>query len=186
MYRLCIILLLAAALRAGELQVDTSRSNQVRFISVAPLESFDGVTSYIDGYIYWPGEDITKDSELYFEVDLNTLDTGIGMRNRHMRDNYLETDKYPITHFTGKITQQADSSDGTRILYAEGDLFIHGIARFKRIKAQVEITPPYWRVHSAFSVRLSDYDIEIPSVMFMKINDKIRLNLDFYLKQTNP
>ena len=28
-------------------------------------------------------------------VDLRTLDTGIGLRNRHLRENYLEVDKAP-------------------------------------------------------------------------------------------
>ena len=28
-------------------------------------------------------------------MDLRTLDTGIGLRNRHLRENYLEVDKAP-------------------------------------------------------------------------------------------
>ncbi|RMH65212.1 MAG: YceI family protein [Calditrichaeota bacterium] len=178
-----VIVLFSLPLPAGELQVDTSRANTVRFTSRAPLESFEGITRYIDGYIYWPGDDITRHSELYFEVDLNTIDTGIGMRNRHMRDNYLETDKYPFTHFTGKITRVEDSTDTIGFVFAEGELFIHGVARFLRVRARIDKAPGLWHVHCDFPFRLSDYDIDIPKVMFLKINNTMRMNLDFYLKK---
>ena len=34
-----------------------------------------------------------------FEVDLRSLDTGLDLRNEHMRDKYLETDKFPNAVF---------------------------------------------------------------------------------------
>ena len=85
------------------INVDKSAENMVKFISDAPIEDFEGVTSSIDGYLFWEGDDLLNQSELYFEVDLNTVDTGIGLRNRHMRENYLHTDKFPKTHFTAKL-----------------------------------------------------------------------------------
>lgn len=94
-----------------ELQVDHTKKNLVRFISDAPIENFEGITNNIDGYIYFEQEDFTNNSELYFEVDLRTIDTGIGLRNRHMRDNYLETDQYPFTFFSGKIGNRFSSFD---------------------------------------------------------------------------
>ena len=80
---------------ADELQVDKSKTNVVKFTAKAPsflslapvVGSFDGVTAKIDGYVFWTGSDMKSDSELYLEVDLNSLDTGIGLRNRHMREN---------------------------------------------------------------------------------------------------
>ncbi|MBK9304990.1 MAG: YceI family protein [bacterium] len=35
------------------------------------------------------------------DVDLAALDTGIGLRNRHMRENHLETDRFPQAVFRG-------------------------------------------------------------------------------------
>jgi hypothetical protein len=32
-------------------------------------------------------------------VDLRTLDTGIGLRNEHLRENYLEVDKGPVSRW---------------------------------------------------------------------------------------
>ena len=40
------------------------------------------------------GEELTNKSELYFEVELNTVETGNGKRDRDMRDDYLQTDLF--------------------------------------------------------------------------------------------
>ena len=40
------------------------------------------------------------------------------------------------------------------------------------------------RVRCAFSVLLTDHGIKIPKLMFMKIDEEIRLELDFYLERT--
>ena len=47
--------MIAGFLVAGEYHVDKERENQVKFISDAPLEDFEGVTDKIDGYIFWEG-----------------------------------------------------------------------------------------------------------------------------------
>ena len=86
---------------ASEYQVDRSKENHIKFISDAPIEEFEGITNNIDGYINLPSFEELSESKLYFEVDLETLDTGIGLRNRHMRENYLETEMFKYTFFEG-------------------------------------------------------------------------------------
>jgi polyisoprenoid-binding protein YceI len=80
---------------SAEYHVDRKGQNLVKFISDAPLDNFEGTTDNVDGYIVWDGDNPVNNSEFHFEAELSTLDTGIGLRNRHMRENYLETDKYP-------------------------------------------------------------------------------------------
>ena len=76
-----------------EYNVDKSAKNIVKFISDAPMEDFEGITDKIDGYLI--NDDISnlKNSEFYFEVDLNSVKTGIALRDRHMREDYLNTAK---------------------------------------------------------------------------------------------
>ena len=63
-----------------------SESGYVEFVSTAPLLEFKGTSDNLTGLI-------DLDENLVdFYVDLNTLDTGIDLRNNHMRDSYLETD----------------------------------------------------------------------------------------------
>ena len=89
---------------SAEYHVQKSDKNLIKFISKAPIEDFEGKTSKIDGYLKSENPDFSN-GELYFEVDLRKLDTDNGLRDRHMRDNYLHTDKYPYASYTGKITK---------------------------------------------------------------------------------
>ena len=185
LYLCTFILVLFNLSFAGEYQVDKSKSNQVKFISDAPIEDFEGITDKIDGYLYYEDEDLTKNSEVYFEVDLNTLDTGIGLRNRHMRENYLHTDKYPKTHYTGKIVKSIKKSDTEFEVETEGKIFIHGVTKPLNVKAIIlKIDEKTYQIKTQFIVALSDFNIEVPSIMFYKIDEKMDLKLDFYLKKS--
>lgn len=178
------VFLLSAPLFATEHDVDKSQKNLVKFTSDAKIESFDGTTDKIDGYMTWNGDDILSENQLYFEVDLRTLDTGIGLRNRHMREDYLETDKYPMTTFKGKITKADKASDGKLNVVAEGNMLIHGVTRPISIKGTlIPSQGGGYRVQSNFEVKLTDYKIPIPQLMFLKISEVMKLNLDFFTKK---
>ena len=168
---------------AAEYHVDKTRPNLVKFISDAPVEDIKGVTGDIDGYLFWEDSDTLGSNEIYFEVDLSTVDTGIGLRNRHMRENYLETDKYPMTYFKGKLIRKTHEQSGILSVTAEGVMFIHGIEQKKSIQANLIPEEGGFHIETNFSVALPDYDIEVPQLMFLKINENIQLELDFYLKR---
>jgi polyisoprenoid-binding protein YceI len=169
-----------------ECHVDTTRANHVTFVSDAPIEDFEGTTDRIDGYVYWEGDaliagDTYAQSEFYFEVLLDALDTGIGLRNRHMRDNYLHTRDHPYATFDGTIQRVDSLTDSTWRIQAHGTLSIHGVDRPYDIECTVTPEGSGFRLHSAFEVRLPDFDIEVPSLMFMKISEVIQIELHVYM-----
>ncbi|MGD9488356.1 MAG: YceI family protein [Calditrichaceae bacterium] len=178
-----LMCILSTVAFAAEFQVDKSSKNLVKFISDAPLEDFEGKTDKIDGYIFWEGDDLTNKSEIYFEVDLKSIDTGIGLRNRHMRENYLHTDKYPITHYKGMITR-AEKTDGENFnVVTEGTIFIHGVERKLTASGEIVNTGENgYQIITKFEVKLPDFNIEVPQLMFMKINEVIKLELTFFVK----
>ena len=84
------ILSLVVAAHADEWQVDKKGENQVEFISTVIGFSFEGKTDAIDGFIYWEGEELfEKNDQFLFEIELNTLETGIGKRDRDLLENFL-------------------------------------------------------------------------------------------------
>lgn len=183
-YKLFLIgLFLTSVIIAGEYQVDKEQENLVKFISDAPMEDFEGITEKIDGYIFWEGDDFLSKSELYFEVDLNSLDTGIGLRNRHMRENYLETDKFPFTHFSGKLTRAEAVKEGEYAVTAEGTMFIHGVEKPLTVDGTMMATETGYRIQAKFITPLTDYNIEVPQLMFFKIDENMQLELDYYVKE---
>ena len=166
----------------NEYHVNKSQKNEVKFISDAPIEDFEGVTDQVDGYLYFEDDDLTKNCQLYFEVDLNSLDTGIGLRNRHMRDNYLHTDKYPITHYKGKIIKAAKVNDSEYNVTSEGKIFIHGIEKPLAVEAKMTKIENGYNIQCRFNVALSDFNIEIPSLMFYKIDENMDLRMNFFVE----
>ena len=169
---------------AQEYQLDLGAPRHVRFISRASIEEFEGVTDRIDGYVLLDGNALSPDTggpdtELFFEVDLASLDTGIGLRNRHMRDNYLEVGDHPYASFGGEITRVEGLSGGGFRVTAAGDMSIHGVERPMEIPCDVSPRGDGYRARCSFQVLLSDFDIEIPRLMFLKLANEIRLELDF-------
>ncbi|MDX9759226.1 MAG: YceI family protein [Bacteroidota bacterium] len=176
---LCLVM--QAAAQRSEYHVDRAAKNLVTFISDAPIEDFEGSTSKIDGYLAYDGESFTSNSDLYFEVDLRTLDTGIGLRNRHMREDYLHTKKYPYAKFRGKIIAATPSGDKTTVKVS-GSMDIHGVKRSMDISGTIRPSGDRLRITTTFDVSLPHHDIEVPQFMFMKIDENMELVLDFTLK----
>ncbi len=185
--RSILILILSIAISnlvySFEYHVDMAKkANNVKFISKAPLEDFEGNTQRINGYLKNAGDNL-QGSELYFEVDLNSLNTGIGLRDQHMRDNYLETKKYPKTTFKGNVTTVTDKGNGLYEVIVDGSITIHGVTKQTQVKGTIQLGANDARVKSKFVVKLSDFKVKVPELMFQKINENIELVLDFTMKK---
>jgi len=181
-----VLILSATCVQAVEYHVDTILPRTVKFISDAPLENFDGVTSRIDGYsvipsgALQPGKEYDS-SRFYFEVDLNALDTGIGLRNRHMRENYLETDQFPFAQYAGRVSEVRQGQDTSLLVSTAGELTIHGVKRAMEGTITAVKERDRYHVRTQFPVALPDHKIKVPKLMFMKISDTVQVQLDFYL-----
>ena len=75
-----------------------------------------------------------------------------------------------------------EGANGSYRVTGEGSLGIHGVSRDVSIPCDVSPSGRGFRARCAFQVLLSDHDIEIPKVMFMKLANEIRLELDFVLQ----
>ena len=182
-----ILILFSTIITAEEWHVKKSENNLVKFISSTTVLDFEGVTDKIDGYIYWKGEEIFGlENEIYFEVDLNSVETGIGKRDRDMREDVLETDKWPKTSYRGKINKVEKMNDNNNQykVSALGKMFLHGREKTIPIEALINMTNDEMTVNCDFSVMLKDYEIEAPSLLaFIKVADEIKLNLNFTLQK---
>jgi hypothetical protein len=73
---------------------DEKKRDSISFTSDAPIELIVGKTSAVKGKISVDESmDLSKPFTATFDVDLASIDTGIPLRNEHMRDNFLETKK---------------------------------------------------------------------------------------------
>jgi polyisoprenoid-binding protein YceI len=157
--------------RAGE------KGNRVVFVSKAAMESFEGATDQVSGDIEADLAHLADSVRVRIEVDLASLDTGIGMRNKHMRENHLETDTYPKAVFTaGRIVSSTASAlnqaQPARITLA-GQMSLHGVTREVQYDLALSINPSgQLKVAGEFTIKLSDYDIDRPKFLILRLADE--------------
>jgi polyisoprenoid-binding protein YceI len=167
---------IATSVHAAKFVVKPGAPNKVVFVSKAASESFDGKTDKISGRIVVDPASVVDTVEVQLDVDMASLDTGIGKRNQHMRDNHLHTDKYPTATFVGaKVLgpEGASLALGKPLAFeCEGTFTLHGVT--KRLRATVEVTLRDERTlafKTSFKVPLADYKIDRPKFLFMKLGE---------------
>lgn len=181
MYKILILIFIIFANSfAEEWQVDKKADNSVVFNSSTTLLDFKGTTDKIDGFIYWEGDSLfAEKSEVYFEVTPATFNTGLGKRDSDMREDVLETDKYPLSSFSGEVIKIKRIKGEIQIV-AKGKLLLHGKEKPLTINAVLHKTKDKISVKSNFSIFLKDFDIDAPSLMaFVKVAQEIKLEVMF-------
>lgn len=160
-------------------QTYQTEKGRAEFLSKGSLNEFTGVSDDLNGLL-----DFEKNSFDFF-IDLNTLKTGIGLRDRHMRENYLETKKYPFAEFTGKINGQVKLQKGqSKLLNASGTFKIHGKEKSIVVPGKITwISDSEIQLEATFKVLLSDYNIDIPSVIFYELSEEQIISIKANLKQ---
>jgi polyisoprenoid-binding protein YceI len=98
-----------------------------------------------------------------------------------MRDNYLHTDQYPITWYKGKITEIKSTSPSQYNITVAGKIFIHGIEKDLSVTGTMQRSDNTMQIEAIFNVKLTDFEVEVPSIMFYKIDETMELHLDFYV-----
>lgn len=173
-----LILLFFFITNVGTAQTYLTENGNVNFLSKAPLNEFNGVSDNLNGLI-----DLSQNL-LDFYVDLNTLETGIGLRDKHMRDNYLETEKFPFAEFTGKMNPIPTLNSGEKSqVSAIGKFKIHGVERqievigtlSKNSRGEIEL-------NARFDLLLSDYSIPVPKLVFYELAEKQEVTIKATLK----
>lgn len=179
------VCLLAVSVQAGEWHVDKKvKDNQVKFTSEVVALTFDGTTDKVDGYIYWEGDTLfEKKNQFVFEVELASFDTGIGKRNRDMRD-VLGTKQWPKAIFKGEIIHhRPDSTAQSYVATAKGFFSMHGVEKSMEVPANIVIGSGYSKITSNFIVRLEDYNIEAPSLAaFVKVSEDVAVSVHFTMQ----
>ena len=149
--------------------------NLVRFESRAPMESFEGKTHQASGVVRVDPSSPAEAFEIDVQVDLASLDTGIALRNRHMCENHLHTDRFPTGTFRSQRLVEGGgvplASGVKSTVVAEGTLELHGVPREVRIPLDLTWSGTELLVESRFPVTLSDHDIPRPGFLMMKLGE---------------
>ena len=103
-------------------------------------------------------------------LKLSSLDTGIEMRDQHMKEKYLEVQKFPVAELT--VT---DLSVGAKEAPFKGELKLHGVQKPVDGKATVQANGSELNLTFEFGLLLKDYAIEIPSYLGIKVANEVKI-----------
>lgn len=150
-------------------------SGQAEFTSRVPLHSFTGESGHLTGMI-----DL-QENIVDFYLDLNTLRTGIDRRDRDMY-NTLNVSEYPFAEFTGSLESSFDEqSSEKQAVTVNGEFTLHGVTNEIRIEGYLQKQGDELRLEVEWILRLEDYDIEPPGILFYRVNEEQELRIEAML-----
>jgi polyisoprenoid-binding protein YceI len=109
------------------------------------------------------------------QVKLDTLQTGIALRDRHMRSNYLEVEKggeYATAMLENIRVEKFDGKGTFR-----GDLTLHGQRREVVGTSAVQRKDGGVRVEAEFPVRVSEFGIAEPTYLGVGVRDEVQVKV---------
>lgn len=162
------------------LAVDPARST-ITYGIVHKLHKADGVSHEVEGKAA-----LLADGKVQVMVraPIASFKSGESSRDEHMQEA-LETSRY--SHVTLKGVAQVSppaSFPSTQEIGLQAILELHGRKRPESIPLKLEwASPTEVRVKTSFAVSLDAYQVERPSLFFMKIDDACAISVDLVLKQ---
>jgi polyisoprenoid-binding protein YceI len=174
-----VVLLATAVVSAPAFGQEALRVSGGQVTVICPLTvggSFEAKTKNLSGDLAVAGDNQAVQGAL--TVDLQTLETGIGLRDRHLKDNYLEVAKGPEYAEARLQDIRVERLDGKTTF--RGLLTLHGQQREVTGTAQIKPDGNGYRMQASFPIKVSDFQIPEPTYLGVGVADEVtvRVNLN--------
>jgi len=107
------------------------------------------------------------------------------LMQEHFNENYLESNIYPRSTFEGKIINFNDINENFKNYQITGNLTIKGVTKKINTTASIRKFKNQLELIANFSVMLSDFEVRIPKIVFKKIDEEVKINLNFVYDKKN-
>lgn len=172
---LTLVFVLASSLCVTAQKYVTEKSF-VSFYSHATLEDISAENGRAGGIFNATTNDIA------FSVPIKEFEFAKSLMKEHFNEKYLESDKYPKSTFQGKISDFDFNVSGVQNAKATGKLFIHGVTKDVEISGTIEKQGTKLLFKSKFIVKLEDYKVTIPQLVWQNIAEQVEVTIDFVFK----
>jgi polyisoprenoid-binding protein YceI len=182
-----LLLLVAVALPPGSLHADAPlwrvASGDVRIsVPLRPGGAFEARSSGLAGELRATGSTPVLLTGT-IAVDLTTIDTGIGLRNRHLRENYLEIakgdgfDKAVLSevHVAAAASAAFRGKSGFT-----ATLLLHGVKQSVSGECEIRDSAPGVLVQATFPLGLRDFGIEPPQYMGVGVGNRLLVRVELH------
>jgi polyisoprenoid-binding protein YceI len=110
-------------------------------------------------------------------VALARVSTGIALRDRHMREKYLEVDKFPNAELT--VDRSALKLGGDASGDVAASLKIHGQSHAVTIHYVSHREGATFHVSGSVHVNMNDYGIQVPAYLGVKVKPDVDVSVRF-------
>jgi len=125
-----------------------------------------------------------ENNKMYVEanLELNNLETGISLRDEHMKEKYLEIKEYPSAFLKIESLDLPAGFEAKPVAMKnqnfEGILKLHG--KEQKITGTYSLSENM-EIAANFSIKLTDYGIEIPSYLGINVAETVSVDTKFSL-----
>lgn len=149
-----------------------SNNAAVSFFSSTILEDIEGKSSLGSSAIN------ANTGDIIFKVSNTSFRFKKKLMQEHFNENYMESDKYPVSEFKGKLEKPIDvSKNGSYSVNVSGKLTVHGVTKDYRSVAEIVVNNGVATAKSVFKVKVADHNIKIPSLVFKNIAEIVEVRI---------
>jgi len=142
-----------------------TKNGKITFFSEAPLENIAAINNRVKVVF-----DESK-NEIGFQLMIKDFVFKKPLMQEHFNENYLESDKYPLSRFTGEI------SKNNEFHIAEGKILIHGVEKNIKVKGSLIKANSKIILNAEFDIMLEDFDVKIPKIVMFNIAEEINIKV---------
>ncbi|WP_299014012.1 YceI family protein [uncultured Polaribacter sp.] len=171
LYIVCFCFLAVCLTNAQERYL--TKSGEITFFSESPLENIAAKNSQVLSIV-----DAGK-KQMAISILMKSFMFEKALMQEHFNENYVESDKYPKATFRGAILNFDTITDKETKVEVKGKLTIHGITKEMVIKALAVKKDNAIVMQGDFFITLSDFNVDIPSVVEKNIAKEIKVSFNF-------
>jgi polyisoprenoid-binding protein YceI len=113
-------------------------------------------------------------ANVVISVPLSAIDTGIALRNKHMKEKYLETDKYPNAELTVARSAVKEGSGS-----AQGTMKLHGQSKPVSFNYNAKKAGEGFAVDGTVHLNMKEFGIEVPSYLGVTVKPEVDVAAKF-------
>jgi len=171
-----IIFLLLTIIIPAQAQKYAIEKSLITFFSDAPVEDIQANNQKTTSLFNSSSGDIA------FSVPIAEFQFQKSLMQQHFNEKYMDTERYPKSTFTGKVNGYDASASGEQRVTAIGKLTIHGVTQDVELPGTIEKQGDKFVMKSSFTVKLEDYKIKIPQLLWQNIAEQIAVTVTLTYK----
>jgi polyisoprenoid-binding protein YceI len=170
--KLILVLAVAIAAVTANAVAKTDAPATTSFHGIGPAGfKIDGKTNALD---------VKEDGANYVvTVPLKDITTGISLRDNHMRNKYLEVDKFPETHLTFAKSAVNVGGEGD----AKGTLTLHGKTKELPFHYTTKCNGDVCDAKATIAINMNDFGIVIPVYLGVTMKPDVTVETTFQAKK---